>query len=173
MVVILPTFGFTTADAIVKVILDNNSTAETIRWECVFLPDSGAFFVNYIITAALTGAGLELIRFPELFFYLVRTCLSRSRADTPAIRDAIKLEFRFGEQYARMALIFCMTMMYCLSCPLITPFGLLFFVTKHYVDRHNLLYAYKPSKCVSLPTFLSFFFQRNFEQLSFKENVVF
>ncbi len=52
-------------------------------------------------------------------------------------------------QYARLALIFCMTMMYCLSCPLITPFGLLFFVTKHYVDRHNLLYAYKPSKSVS------------------------
>ncbi len=42
------------------------------RWECVFLPDSGAFFVNYITTAALAGAGLELIRFPELFFYFVR-----------------------------------------------------------------------------------------------------
>ncbi len=72
--------------------------------------------------------------------------MSKSAADTPAIRDAIKLEFRFGEHYARMALIFCMTMMYCLTCPLITPFGLLFFITKHYVDRHNLLYAYKPSK---------------------------
>ena len=32
--------------------------------------------------------------------------------------------FRFGEQYARMLLIFAMVMMYSLSCPLITPFGL-------------------------------------------------
>ncbi len=30
---------------------------------------------------------------------------------------------RFGEEYARMLLIFSMTMMYSVSCPLITPFG--------------------------------------------------
>ncbi len=38
----------------------------------MFLPDSGAFFVNYIITAALAGAGLELIRFPELIIYTIK-----------------------------------------------------------------------------------------------------
>ena len=43
-------------------------------------------------------------------------------------------------------MMFCMTIMYSVSCPLITPFGTLYFVTKHYVDRHNLMYAYKPSK---------------------------
>ena len=42
--------------------------------------------------------------------------------------------------------MFCMTLMYSVSCPLITPFGWLYFVTKHYVDRHNLRYAYNPSK---------------------------
>ena len=49
-------------------------------------------------------------------------------------------------QYARLMLIFTMTMMYCISCPLITPFGLMFFLVKYYVDRHNLLFAYAPSK---------------------------
>ena len=49
-------------------------------------------------------------------------------------------------QYARLMLIFTMTMMYCISCPLITPFGLMFFLVKNYVDRHNLLFAYAPSK---------------------------
>ena len=34
----------------------------------------------------------------------------------------------------------------CIRDRLITPFGLLYFIIKHYVDRHNLLYAYKPSK---------------------------
>jgi len=145
MVVFLPTFGFTTADATFRFLFDGNST-DAYRWECVFLPDSGAFFVNYIITAALAGAGLELIRFPELFMYFLKTCLSKSEAETPSVRRKIALEFRFGEHYARMMLIFAMTMIFSLSCPLITPFGWLFFVTKHYVDRHNLLYAYKPSK---------------------------
>lgn len=63
--------------------------------------DSGAFFVNYIITAAMAGAALELIRFPELLWYAIQICWSKSIADTPAIRDKIKYEFRFGEQYAR------------------------------------------------------------------------
>ena len=45
-----------------------------------------------------------------------------------------------------MMLIFCMTMMFCVSCPLITPFGCMYFITKHYVDRHNIFYVYKPSK---------------------------
>ena len=39
-----------------------------------------------------------------------------------------------------------MTMMFCVSCPLITPFGCMYFITKHYVDRHNIFYVYKPSK---------------------------
>ena len=45
-----------------------------------------------------------------------------------------------------MMLLFSMTMMFCVSCPLITPFGCLYFITKHYVDRHNIFYVYKPSK---------------------------
>ena len=56
------------------------------------------------------------------------------------------LSLSTGEQYARMMLIFCMTMMFCVSCPLITPFGCMYFITKHYVDRHNIFYVYKPSK---------------------------
>ncbi len=55
------------------------------------------------------------------------------------LQMAIQYEFRFGEQYARMMLLFCMTIMFSVSCPLITPFGTLYFITKHYVDRHNLV----------------------------------
>lgn len=50
---------------------------ESYRWRCVFLPDKGAFFVNYVITSSLIGTGLELIRFPELFLYASRVFLSR------------------------------------------------------------------------------------------------
>jgi len=142
MVIILPTFGFTSSKAYIDFLLKNNN----LNWECIFLPDSGAFFVNYVITAAVIGSGLELIRFPELFWYLIQICLSRSKADTPAIRKAIRYEFRFGEQYARMMLIFAMVVMFSISCPLITPFGCLYFLLKHLVDRHNLAFVYARSR---------------------------
>ena len=142
MVIILPTFGFTSTQAYIDFLLKN----QNLNWECIFLPDSGAFFVNYVITSALLGSALELIRFPELFWYLVQICISRSKADTPAIRKAIKYEFRFGEQYARMMLIFAMVVMFSIVCPLITPFGCLYFLFKHAVDRHNLAFVYARSK---------------------------
>jgi hypothetical protein len=86
MVIILPTFGFTSSQAIIESVFKN----QDLNWECMFLPDSGAFFVNYVITSAMIGSGLELIRFPELFWYLIQICVSRSKADTPAIRKAIR-----------------------------------------------------------------------------------
>ena len=79
-----------------------------------------------------------IFRFPELFWYLIQVCLSRSKAEVPAIRRNIRLEFRFGEHYARMMLIFAMVVIFSISCPLITPFGCLYFVLKHFVDKHNL-----------------------------------
>ena len=39
-----------------------------------------------------------------------------------------------------------MVMMYSLSCPLITVFGLVYFVLKYFVDKHNLAFVYAPSK---------------------------
>lgn len=54
-----------------------DSQHETYRWECLFMPDKGAFFVNYVITSAFIGTSLELIRFPELFVYVLRLCLAR------------------------------------------------------------------------------------------------
>ena len=93
MVIVLPSFGFTTAMVFFGHILSDGS----INWECIFLPDSGAFFVNYVITSALAGTGLELIRFGDLLYYLLMVCLSRSKVDTPAIRKEIRYEFRFGD----------------------------------------------------------------------------
>ena len=62
------------------------------RWDCIFLPDSGAFFVNYVITAAMIGSGLELIRFPELFWYLIQaTPIKESHKDVLA--EAVMFHF--------------------------------------------------------------------------------
>ncbi|CAG2057542.1 unnamed protein product, partial [Timema podura] len=144
MVLILPSLGLTSAEALLKWTINGHN--ETYRWECLFLPDKGAFFVNYATTSAFIGTGLELIRFPELFMYAIHLCLARSKAETASVRKEILWEFSFGVQYAWMLLIFAMTVTYSLSCPLITPFGLLYMCMKHLVDRYNLYFAYGPSK---------------------------
>ena len=168
MVVVLPSIGLTSLQAFLALLLkDSNSP---FKWECIFLPDSGSFFVNYAATAALAGAGmhaptttylqpiisqgnafchfagLELLRLPELLWYVMHLCWSRSKAERDHIFNSIKYEFMFGEHYARDMMIFCMTVMFSLSCPLITPMGTLYFSIRHFVDRHNLMYVYKRSK---------------------------
>ena len=49
--------------------------------------------------------------------------LCRSQAESASVRAAVLWEFPFGIQYAWMLLIFAMTTVYSLLCPLITPFG--------------------------------------------------
>ncbi|XP_076635831.1 transmembrane protein 63 [Colletes latitarsis] len=143
MVLILPSLGLTSAQAFLEWTV--NPTTDAGNWECVFLPDQGALFVNYVITAALLGSGLELVRFPELALYTFKLCIARSRAERIHVRKAVLWEFPLGAHYAWLLLVFTMTTVYSLACPLITPFGLLYLIVKHLVDRHNLCFAYGPS----------------------------
>ncbi|KAK0092006.1 hypothetical protein PV326_002385 [Microctonus aethiopoides] len=142
MVLILPSLGLTSAQAVLDWKTFETSTS---RWECFFLADQGAIFVNYVITAALLGSALELVRFPELAMYVIRLCIARSRAERVYVRKAVLWEFPLGAHYAWLLLVFTMTTVYSLPCPLITPFGVLYMLVKHSVDRHNLCFAYGPS----------------------------
>ncbi|CAB0033574.1 unnamed protein product [Trichogramma brassicae] len=143
MVLILPSLGLTSAQAFVEWTINANNN--TTPWQCVFLPDQGALFVNYVITAALLGTGMELMRFSELALYTIRLCMARSRAERIYVRKAVLWEFPLGAHYAWLLLVFTMTTVYSLACPLITPFGLLYMLIKHVVDRHNLCFAYGPA----------------------------
>lgn len=54
---------------------------------CVFLPNQGAFFVNYVIAAALVGSGMELLRLPGLLLYTIRMALARSGAERKYVKQ--------------------------------------------------------------------------------------
>ena len=56
-----------------------DSSGAGINWQCIFLPDNGAFFINYVTTSALVGTGLEIMRFPELLVYAFRLAFARYR----------------------------------------------------------------------------------------------
>ncbi|CAH1793257.1 unnamed protein product [Owenia fusiformis] len=146
MVIVLPSLGLTSAKALLEFLGTQDEGVVKFRWQCIFLPDNGAFFVNYVITSAFIGSGLELIRFPELFMYALRLLLAKSAAEQTAVRKHLVWEFQFGIQYAWMLCIFAVIVVYSIPCPLIVPFGLLYLILKHLVDRYNIYFAYGPSK---------------------------
>lgn len=142
MTLILPSLGLASAEAFVTWTLHHEN--DTMRWDCVFLPDKGAFFVNYVITSGFIGTAMELIRFPELFLYVWYLLQSKSKAEKSYVKKAILYEFPFGVHYAWSIAIFSITMVYSFACPLIAPFGLIYMMLKHFGDKHNLYFAYGP-----------------------------
>lgn len=145
MILILPSLGLTSAQALLEWSVSN----DTLRWQCIFLPDRGSFYVNYVITAAFIGTSLELLRFPELIVYMWMLATAKSKAETPYIRKSILIEFPFGIHYAWTTLVFTISVVYSVFCPIIMPFAMIYICFKHFADRYNLYFAYGPSNMLS------------------------
>nr|XP_058912991.1 calcium permeable stress-gated cation channel 1 isoform X2 [Kogia breviceps] len=147
MVVILPSMGLTSLDVFFRWLFDIYYLEQaSIRFQCVFLPDNGAFFVNYVITSALIGTGMELLRLGSLFLYTTRLFFSRSEPERVHIRMNQAMDFQYGREYAWMLNVFSVVMAYSITCPIIVPFGLLYLCMKHVTDRYNMYYSYAPTK---------------------------
>ncbi|KAM4749020.1 CSC1-like protein 1 [Rhinophrynus dorsalis] len=147
MILILPSLGIPNLDFFFHWLFDKTLEVQgPARLECIFLTDQGAFFVKYIITEALIGNAMQLIRLPGLIVYTFRMLLAKSAEDKRKKQKRHAYEFPYGAMYARMLTIFSIIMAYSLTCPIITPFGLIFMLLKYVVDRHNLYYAYLPTK---------------------------
>ncbi|KAF6116639.1 transmembrane protein 63B [Phyllostomus discolor] len=147
MVLLLPSLGLSSLDLFFRWLFDKKFLAEAaIRFECVFLPDNGAFFVNYVIASAFIGNAMDLLRIPGLLMYMIRLCLARSAAERRNVKRHQAYEFQFGAAYAWMMCVFTVVMTYSITCPIIVPFGLMYMLLKHLVDRYNLYYAYLPAK---------------------------
>ncbi|XP_072528821.1 CSC1-like protein 1 isoform X2 [Salminus brasiliensis] len=144
MVLILPSLGLTSLNVFFRWLFDTQSE-QKLRFECVFLPDQGAFFVNYVIAAALVGSGMELLRLPGLLLYTVRMALARSAAERKYVKQNQAYEFEYGAMYGWTLCVFTVIMAYSITCPVIAPFGFLYMTLKHLVDKHNLYFAYLPA----------------------------
>uniref|UniRef100_A0A8D0L5L7 Transmembrane protein 63B n=1 Tax=Sphenodon punctatus TaxID=8508 RepID=A0A8D0L5L7_SPHPU len=147
MVLLLPSLGLSSLDVFFRWLFDKKFLDEAaVRFECVFLPDNGAFFVNYVIASAFIGNAMDLLRIPGLLMYMIRLCLARSAAERRNVKRHQAYEFQFGAAYAWMMCVFTVVMTYSITCPIIVPFGLMYMLLKHLVDRYNLYYAYLPAK---------------------------
>uniref|UniRef100_A0A8C2CSF0 Transmembrane protein 63A n=1 Tax=Cyprinus carpio TaxID=7962 RepID=A0A8C2CSF0_CYPCA len=141
MVLILPSLGLTSLDVFFRWLFDKQSVRQ-----CVFLPDQGAFFVNYVIAAALVGSAMELLRLPGLLLYIVRLAVAHSAAERKYVKQNQAYEFEYGAMYGWTLCVFTVIMAYSITCPVIVPFGLLYLLLKHLVDKHNLYFAYLPAR---------------------------
>ncbi|KAL6095684.1 tmem63a [Pungitius sinensis] len=147
MVLILPSLGLTSLAVFFRWLFDKEFLADgKLKFECVFLPDQGAFFVNYVITAALVGSGMELLRLPGLLLYIIRMAFARSAAERKYVKQNQAYEFEYGAMYGWSLCVFSVIMAYSIICPVIVPFGLLYMMLKHLVDKHNLYFAYLPAR---------------------------
>ncbi|XP_004700002.1 CSC1-like protein 1 [Echinops telfairi] len=146
MVLILPSLGLTSLDFFFRWLFDKTSSETSIRLECVFLPDQGAFFVNYVIASAFIGNGMELLRLPGLILYTFRMIMAKTAADRRNVKQNQAFQYEFGAMYAWMLCIFTVIMAFSITCPIIAPFGLIYILLKHMVDRHNLYFVYLPAK---------------------------
>uniref|UniRef100_A0A669PLY5 Transmembrane protein 63C n=1 Tax=Phasianus colchicus TaxID=9054 RepID=A0A669PLY5_PHACC len=147
MVIILPSLGLTSLDLFFRWLFDTHFLDQAdIKFQCVFLPDNGAFFVNYVVTSSLIGTAMELLRIPGLLVYTARLCLAKSEPERLHIKRSQAYQFQFGLEYAWTCCIFSVVMTYSITCPIIVPFGLLYMLLKHMVDRYNIYYVYIPTK---------------------------
>ncbi|GCB75915.1 hypothetical protein scyTo_0018278, partial [Scyliorhinus torazame] len=147
MVLILPSLGLSSLDVFFRWLFDKSFLElAKVRFECVFLPDQGAFFVNYVIAAAFIGNPMALLRFPSLLLYAARMFMVKSAAEKKVIKQRQVYEFEFGVNYAWMLCVFTVVVAYSITCPIIVPFGLIYMLLRHMVDRYNLYYAFLPAK---------------------------
>ncbi|KAM9354320.1 CSC1-like protein 1 [Pholidichthys leucotaenia] len=146
-VLILPSLGLTSLAVFFRWLFDEKFLSEgKLRFECVFLPDQGAFFVNYVIVAALVGSAMELLRLPVLLLYTIRLIFARSAAERKYVKENQAYEFEYGAMYGWILCVFTVIMAYSIICPVIMPFGLLYMILKHLVDRYNLYFSYLPAR---------------------------
>lgn len=137
MIIILPSIGMSSAQALLSSDIDP---------KCLFPTDNGAYFINYVISSIFISTIFELIKPSDVVYYYFILLTSRSSAELEGGRQFIDSEFPVGLHHTNVLLIFSVVMTYCISCPLIAPFGLVYLLVKHSVDHYHLYYSYFTKK---------------------------
>ncbi len=114
-----------------------------VQWHCIFLPDNGALFLNNIVTMALLGNTCALLRLDLLVMHLYALAVSRSWSELLVrIRRISKTKFWIGANMVWLMINFTVTISLSISCPLILPVGLLYLISRHYIDSYNMINGY-------------------------------
>ncbi|GBM79445.1 CSC1-like protein 1 [Araneus ventricosus] len=143
-VVILPSLGLTSLSSFFRWSLMNED--QQFDWSCIFFPDNGAFFVEYVLTSTFIGTTMQLIRLPDVLLCSWQLLTARSEVERLSIRRGVIWDFSFGIEYSHSLLIFFVVTFFSLECPIISLPGMAYFFIKYQVNRYNIYFAYSPSR---------------------------
>jgi hypothetical protein len=61
MVIVLPLTVLTSLRGIVEAIILESKGIPAFIWGCIYIPDGGAFYINYVITGTFIGGGCQAL----------------------------------------------------------------------------------------------------------------
>jgi Calcium-dependent channel, 7TM region, putative phosphate len=129
------------------------SLAEMIESPSSILPLLGksiplmvGYFVALLVTKTLAGLPMVFLRFGALMRMLLLLILSDDKKLTQRELDAIyRLEnVQYGWEFPTQLLTVVIVFSYAVICPIILPFGLLYFMGALMVYKKQVLYVYSP-----------------------------
>ena len=110
------------------------------------LPTMVGYFVALLVTKILAGLPMIFLRFGALSRMLLLKTLSDERKLTQRELDAVyRLEnVQYGWEFPTQLLVVVIVFTYAIICPVILPFGFLYFLGALMVYKKQVLYVYSP-----------------------------
>jgi hypothetical protein len=110
------------------------------------LPSMVGYFIALLVTKILAGLPMIFLRFGPLMRMLLLKILSDEKKLTQRELDAVyRLEnVQYGWEFPTQLLVAVIVFTYSVICPIILPFGLLYFMGALMVYKKQILYVYSP-----------------------------
>jgi hypothetical protein len=120
-----------------------------IRWECVFLPDQGAFFLNNVVSMAMMGAAVTLLN-PQEVAYQIWIWATSLTPEEVSLRtgDSSRFDLWYGEVLVWNLVYFTIILSLAFSCPVIGIPGTLYLILSNCADGYNLARRHYPTATV-------------------------
>jgi hypothetical protein len=149
---VLPSLLLTSVDALIEFFVINADRHFTVALAKLFIPSNGAFFLNYVLQKGILSNVLALLQIGTViaYFWTTRftsrvfygTPLYRPMTDGEKLKAAemagLQLELEYAQQISVIGIALC----FGLFSPLVLPAALLFFVSKHLIDRYSVACSY-------------------------------
>lgn len=110
------------------------------------LPDMVGYFVALLVTKTLAGLPMIFLRVGALSRMMFLRMASNSSKLTQRELDAIYRQenVQYGWEFPTQLLVVVIVFTYAVICPIILPFGLLYFTGALMVYKKQILYVYRP-----------------------------
>ncbi|KAL0484465.1 11 TM domain-containing transmembrane protein [Acrasis kona] len=141
---LMPAALLTSFDAVINY-LKNQKELEKM-FNRMFLPASGAFFINYVLQTALLKNFEDIIRAFNIILYFWGIKSWPQVSPREKLSACELSEFYFEYEYPFYLSVMTMVMTYSVTSPVILFSGLWYILFKHLVDRYVIMYIYGHKK---------------------------